>query len=154
MPLYFLDSSALVKRYSIEAGSKWIFALLRPSAGNTALVAHISGPETVAALARKRKGGHLTPHDAAKAINRFERHFARRYQKLTITNEVIAAAMALADRHGLRGYDAVQLAAALKVEAEGKLAGAAPLIVVSVDDELNNAALAEGLAVENPNSHP
>lgn len=60
MPLYFFDSSATVKRYSIEVGSEWVFGVLRPSAGHTVFVAHMTGAETVAALARKRKGNHLT----------------------------------------------------------------------------------------------
>ncbi len=154
MPLYFFDSSATVKRYSIEVGSKWVFGVLRPSAGNTIFVAHITGAETVAALARKRKGNHLTVDEATKAINRFQRHFARRYQKLSITNNVIATAMTLADKHELRGYDAVQLAAALQIEAERKSIGALPLIFVSADNELNDAAQAESLTVENPNHHP
>lgn len=154
MPLYFFDSSATVKRYSTEVGSKWVFGVLRPSAGNTIFVAHITGAETVAALARKRRGKHLTADETAKAINRFQRHFARRYHKLIITDDVIVAAMTLADKHELRGYDAVQLAVALQIEAEGKSINASPLTFVSADNDLNAAAHAEGLAIENPNNYP
>lgn len=154
MALYFFDSSAVVKRYSVEAGSKWTFDVLRPSAGHTIFVAAVTGVETVAALARKRRGNRLTVHEAAKAIGRFRRHFARRYQKLTITDGVVAAAMVLADKHELRGYDAVQLSAALKIEAERAAVGAPPLIFVSADDDLNGAAQTEGLKVANPNRHP
>ncbi len=113
MPSYFFDSSATVKRYAIESGSKWVFGILRPSAGNTIFVARITGAETVAALARKRKGNRLTVDQAAKAINRFQRHFALRYQKVTITDNIISSAMNYADKYELRGYDAVQFAAAI-----------------------------------------
>ena len=49
----------------------------------------------------------------------------------------------------LRGYDAVQLAAALEVRLQVPL-----LILVSGDGDLNTAATAEGLPVENPNTYP
>ncbi|MBT3270182.1 type II toxin-antitoxin system VapC family toxin [Candidatus Poribacteria bacterium] len=59
-------------------------------------------------------------------------------------------AMSLARRHGLRGYDAVHLAACLEVNAIHIDEGADPVTLVSSDDELNAAAEAEGLAVLNP----
>src|SRR5438552_4000342 len=118
MPAYLFDSSAAVKRYAIESGFRWVFSILRPSAANSVFVARITGAEVVAALARKRKGQHLTADDAAKAIRRFSRHFARRFQKVTITNDIVAAAMLYADKYELRGYDAVQLAVATVLQSE------------------------------------
>ena len=154
MPSYFFDSSATVKRYAIETGSKWVFGILRPSAGNTIFAARITGVETVAALARKRKGNRLTVAQASKAVNRFQRHFALRYQKITITDNIISSAMIYADKYELRGYDAVQLSAAVEIEKELKAVGAPSLIFVSADNDLNNAAQSEGLNVENPNNYP
>jgi uncharacterized protein len=54
----------------------------------------------------------------------------------------------------LRAYDAVQLAAAQEINANMKSAGAPPITLVSADVALNAAALAEGLAVDDPNTHP
>lgn len=154
MAIYFLDSSGLVKRYIREAGSKWILNLVRPSANNSLYVARIAGVEVIAALARRRKGNLLGSAETAKAVSRFEKHFIRRFEKVNITPNLIASAMKLADKHSLRGYDAVQLAAALAVESEIKIIGASNSIFVSADNELNIAAQAEGLAVENPNNYP
>ena len=120
MPAYFLDTSGMVKRYAVEIGSKWVFDLLRLSSGNSIYVVEITGAETVAALARKRKSRHLTAIEAAKAISRFEKHFELRYQKNAVVTDLVKAAMGYADKHELRGYDAVQLAAAIKVETERK----------------------------------
>jgi hypothetical protein len=39
---YFLDASALVKRYSTETGSNWITQLTDPAAQNTILIAEIT----------------------------------------------------------------------------------------------------------------
>ena len=154
MAIYFLDSSGLVKRYIREKGSRWILDLVRPSANNSIYVARIAGVEVVSALARRRKGNLLSSADTAKAISRFEKHFTRRYEKVNITPDLITSAMKLADKYSLRGYDTVQLAAALEVEAEIKAVGASGLIFVSADNELNTAAQAEGLQVENPNNYP
>ena len=154
MAIYFLDSSGLVKRYVTETGSKWILNLVRPSANNSIYVARIAGVEVVSALARRRKGNSLSPTETAKAVKRFEKHFARRYTKVNINPSLIAFAMQLADKHSLRGYDAVQLSAALDVEAEVKAVGALSLVFVSADNELNLAAQAEGLTIENPNNYP
>jgi hypothetical protein len=61
--------------------------------------------------------------------------------------------MHLAQRYALRGYDAVQLASALELSALARSVQAT-MIFVSADDELNAAAVMEGLQVENPNLHP
>ena len=62
--------------------------------------------------------------------------------------------MKLATKHALRGYDAVQLAAALEANDESLANGLPPLILVSADTKLNTAAQAEGLVVQNPNNYP
>jgi hypothetical protein len=62
--------------------------------------------------------------------------------------------MLLARRHGLRAYDAVQLAATLQVNSMYQMTGTGPVTLVSADQELNTAATAEGLLVEDPNRHP
>ena len=62
--------------------------------------------------------------------------------------------MRLGNAHALRAYDAVQLAVALEVNRIYQAAGSGSVILVSADRDLNVAATAEGLLVENPNSHP
>jgi phosphoheptose isomerase len=58
------------------------------------------------------------------------------------------------ERHPLRGYDAMHLATALAVRQSLQRQGLPTLIFISADDNLNTAASAEGLAVDNPNDHP
>ena len=62
--------------------------------------------------------------------------------------------MDLAEAHGLRAYDSVQLAAALELNRLRVAAGMGGIILVSADLELNAAATASGLAVDDPNLHP
>ena len=76
------------------------------------------------------------------------------YQVVELTKEVLALAVALAGRRPLRGYDAVQLAAALAVNHIGVASGLPPLTFVSADARLNQIAGDEGLPVDDPNQHP
>ena len=61
--------------------------------------------------------------------------------------------MALAEKHALRGYDAVQLAAALEVQSQRIEDELPPPELISADTALNDAALLEGLKVDDPNNH-
>jgi len=63
-------------------------------------------------------------------------------------------ACALLERHPLRAYDALHLATALSVNRWLVEAGEKGLTFLSADACLNDAAAAEGLAVDNPNDHP
>lgn len=149
MPHYFLDTSALVKRYVQEPGTSWPQSLTHPGVGHAHFIARIAQAETVAAVTRRERGGHIAPPDAAIALADFQYDLVRQYLIVEISAGLVAHAAALARRHALRGYDGVQLAAALEVG--DNLSG---LVLVSADAELNAAALAEGLAVEDPNAHP
>jgi hypothetical protein len=61
--------------------------------------------------------------------------------------------MSLIEKHALRGYDAVQLAAALKVNDLCLATGLPTVVFVAADVALNSAATTEGLTVDNPNDH-
>ena len=73
---------------------------------------------------------------------------------MQITDALLVRAMDLTERHGLRGYDALQLSSALQVAAERAAFGLDAPIMVCADNALNAAATAEGLLVDNPNAHP
>jgi predicted nucleic acid-binding protein len=150
---FFLDSSALVKRYVRETGTSWVISLLRPAA-NRIYVAHITLVEVAAALSRRALGGSIIPADAARAIRRLRRSFDRKLFKIAIGSSVLQNAVDLAQKHGLRGYDAVQLAAAIEVHQQRANAASSPIVFVSADSELNFAAQSSGLLVEDPNNHP
>lgn len=153
MSALFFDSSAVVKRYAAETGTNWVFSLVRPSAGNRLYLARVTGVEVVAALTKRMRVGSLTAAQTTKAINRFEREFSNRYLLVEISSQIVRTAMDLAKNHTLRGYDAVQLAAALQANQDRISVGGSPLMFISADHHLNAAATAEGLTVDNPNNH-
>ena len=149
MAAYFLDSSAVMKRYVQETGTVWVRALTASGTGNFFYLARITDVEVTAALARRRGQAGLSAVQAVAALRQFRRDFGQDYRVVEITIALLQRAAQLADTHALRGYDAVQLAVALDVHARDQA-----LVLVSADAELNAAATAEGLRVEDPNTHP
>jgi hypothetical protein len=154
VPAFFVASSALVKRYVIEPGSAWVATLLDRGAGNQIYLARISGVEVVSAITRRARSGSLTPASAAIALTQFYSEFAGRFLLVPLTARVLHRAMNLAETQALRGYDAVQLTAALHVEAQRIKRRRRSLTFVSADAALNGAASAEGLPIDDLNAHP
>jgi predicted nucleic acid-binding protein len=58
---YFVDSSALVKRYVQEAGTRWVRNLTRRNTPNDNYLARITVVEVTSAVARRRGGRTITP---------------------------------------------------------------------------------------------
>jgi len=147
---YFFDSSALVKRYAQEDGTAWAQTV---AARNYVFLARVTQVEVIAAIERRKRTGTLAASDATAAIASFRAHLSTEYAMVDISKPLLNQAADLAEMHGLRAYDAIQLAAALQVENERRAFNMPGLVLVSADLALNAAAAAEGLAVEDPNTH-
>lgn len=153
MSVYFFDSSAIVKRYVKEQGTDWVIGITNPAKGDATYIARITGAEVISALTRRGRSGDISRAGMARAIADFRNDFAREYRVLEITPPLIARAMLLAESQALRGYDAVQLAAALEVNDRCVALAIPALTLISADVALNTAATAEGLTVDDPNAH-
>lgn len=153
MAAYFFDSSALVKRYATETGTVWVKGLISPAAGNRIYVARITEVETIAALARKERGGHVMQPDLAIAVRTLESEMVNLFRIVEVTIGTFSEAKVIAQRHFLRGYDSVQLATALEANTERIGAGLVPLTMITADKELLVAAQAEGLFTDDPENH-
>jgi hypothetical protein len=150
---FFLDSSALIKRHVLEQGGAWVRSLTSTKAGHTPYIARITSVEVYAAITRRQSGGSLSAAQAGAILGHFRRHLTQRYRVLEMTRSLMDDAMLLARKHRLRAYDAVRLSAALEVNHLYRTAGLAPVALISSDNDLNAAATAEGLAVDDPNLH-
>jgi uncharacterized protein len=150
----FFDTSGIVKRYVNETGTVWVNRLVHPTARNSIHLARIAGVEVVSVIARRVRSSVLPVAAAAILLADFRHDFANQYRLVAITPRLLRAAMLLAEAHALRGYDAVQLAAALRVDAQRRARRLSGVILVSADAALNAAAQVEGLTVEDPNNHP
>ena len=153
MAAYYLDTSALVKRYARELGSAWVTSLTDPTVGNDSFTVRLTGPELIAALFRKVRSGEISLSEAARAAANFRADWQLQYQILEVSEVVADRAMALVERHGLRGYDAVHLAAAVESQQLRRGMPLPPLTFVSADQRQLQAAGIEGLAVDDPTTH-
>ena len=113
MAAYIFDASAIVKRV-----------------------------EVIAALSRRRERGHAPSSTTAAILSAFRYDAAHQYNILEINAPLLNEAERLAEKHRLRGYDAVQLAATLILHRTRNTAGLSGLTFLSADDELNTGALA------------
>jgi predicted nucleic acid-binding protein len=108
----FADSSALVKLYFPEEGHERVRAL-------TAVVAsQIASVEVPAAIWRKHRAGNLTVAGARLLLSAFEAdyHGTRdeppRFEIVPVSRLIFDVAARMTGVHGLRAYDAIQLATA------------------------------------------
>lgn len=153
MATFFCDTSALVKRYVSETGSAWLTATLHPSLKHRIYIAQITIVEIVSAITRREKGGSTAPQEALNALSQFDQDWKTEITIIDFSASLVDDAAALARKHALRGYDAIQLATVLEVHNERMALGLLPLTLISADTDLNDAAIAEGLTVDDPNNH-
>ena len=148
---YFLDASAVVKRYADEAASAWVRQITDPTAQNTILLSEITLAEVTAALAAKQRAPKgITLEQRNRVLSRFFQDCDEHFTLVSIDRSVIDRAVDLAQRHRLRAYDAVQLATALEASTITQVQGMPVLKFVAADTDLLTAAAAEHLSVENP----
>lgn len=136
--ILYIDSSALVKRYVVEAGSADVATLT-----NTARLAAtvvISRAEVTAALAKAVRMGLATRKAATAGLADFETDWPDLI-RLEVSEAMVARAASVAWEQGLRGYDALHLASALRwQEALGD-----PVTVATYDRQLWRGVRDSGL---------
>ncbi len=87
---YYLDASALVKRYAPEPGSDWVLEITNPTAGHTIILSEITLAEIAAALAAKQRAPRgLALEERDRALGRFLQDCAEIFLLLQIDRSVI-----------------------------------------------------------------
>jgi predicted nucleic acid-binding protein len=154
---YYFDSSALVKLYILERGSRWVRLLIEspPDLRHSVISSKLSVVETTSAFFKRRRQGLISESLKQRLVSRFLYDTQYRFLLTAPTDDVLTFAVGLLERHPLRAYDAVQLATALVVNknVHSTQQGGRPVIFVSADSVLCRAAQAEGLTAEDPNTH-
>ena len=82
MAAYYADSSALVKRHLLEAGSSWIKALLNPAAQNLIITVRISLAEAYSAFNRRMRKTLLTLADYQQIVADLNIIWASEYEMI------------------------------------------------------------------------
>jgi predicted nucleic acid-binding protein len=151
MSFFFLDSSALVKRYMPETGTGWLRQLLSLDE-HQFFIAEITPLEMMSAAARHYHDDQIS----LEALHLFRDHMMydmqSQYRTLRLSSMVIRRALTLHEQIRLRAYDSVQLASALIIDEQIEKTGRR-IQFISADTRLLQAAAQMGLHTDNPNHH-
>ncbi len=151
MTVYFVDTSALAKRYlTNEVGAAWVASWLPLTTGNITVIADLTVVEMFSLLARRVRERTLISHLAVALGQTFLTHVEKEYLAFAQNAKVLDRARNLVNTYPLRALDAIQLSTALIALAElGE-----PITFVSADNNLSGAARSEGFSTDNPLLHP
>ena len=141
--ILYLDTSALAKLYLAEAESSAVRNLVQ--AAEIAGTSVITRVEMSAAIAKALRMKQISRAAAQKVLNAFHKDWPD-FGALQITEAVLADAERLAWQMGLRGYDAMHLAAAQVWQQ----ALAEPVTVATFDRQLWTAVHDLGMSVWPP----
>ena len=136
--ILYVDTSALVKLYVPEPESSAVQQLVESA--EIAAISLVAYAEARAALARKRRERAVDLKDYRRIIQEFNDDWDN-YFIVDVTEPLVKRAGRLAEKHGLRGYDAIQLSSAVLMREETRQ-------VVSFccfDERLLRAGRREGL---------
>jgi len=149
MPLYYLDTSALLKRYRTENGTRVLDALFSARTRDELLItSHFTAAEVESVAARALKGRLLTKKAYAVLLSLFVDDLENVLVVLPVSTVLLSEAAAVARNSALRASDALHLATALRA----RQASAVAIVFTASDKELIEAARRSGFMVLNPES--
>jgi len=141
--MIYLDSSALVKRYTEEAGTDFVKSILATSGLIT--TSKLTYPEILSALMRKVRSGEIEKKTFHGIVDKFDKDWDH-ILVLDFHNDLLPIVKTLIEKHPLKAADAIHLSSALWL----KLSSKAEVTFVASDSNLLKAAEAEKLQVMNP----
>ena len=142
MPLYFFDTSALVKRYHIETGSEKVDEIFNDPEG-VFTIASITIAEFTSVFARKLNEGIISEDDLRICLSEFSKDMISSFWIIDLERSHINKSIPLIIKHNLRTLDSLQLAVFLNLSPLN------PTMVTS-DDVLFNAVIKEGFQAIKP----
>ena len=151
MNYFWLDASALVKRYVAETGTPVVNYFFTRVPLQQMLCFLESIGEIISIFVRRRNGGTITRSGFNQAMLDFhsEVSLCAEVEKVYPTESQIAASWEFIETYSLNSTDAIILRCALDSAIELRAAGD-DLILVGTDVRLLRAAQAEGVLTFNP----
>lgn len=143
--LYFLDTSALLKRYHLEEGSNIVINLFE-SEENELLISGLSLVEIISVLNKRRNRGAISNEDFE--VTRFKLaldHNIRRVGIIGIQGTHLTHAIDLIIKYNLSANDAIILACALDLQEQSPI-----FVCADVRSGLLHAAEACRISTLNP----
>ncbi len=151
MHSFYMDASALAKRYVPEPGSLLIDHLLINVPGNRIHLFNVGMGEVVSLLVRKKNAGFISAAQLNQALIDFEAEIvmSATLHRITAGDDLVRTSLDLIRVHSINATDAIILRSALDT-ATTLRAGGDDLVLVASDLRLLRAAQAEGLLTFNP----
>ena len=148
---FYMDSSALAKRYIPETGSDLVDEILDNVSGRHICLLNIGAGEVISILVRRRNAGEISRADFVDVLLDFDSEIAHRraVRKAPVTNRLASDAFPLIVAHSINSTDALVLMSALAIADKLRERGD-DLVLVSSDHRLLRAARAESLVTFNP----
>src|SRR5262245_11440286 len=118
MTFFFLDGSALAKRYVAEAGTPLVDHLMNQVPPTRLVVLNVGFGEVVSVLVRRKTTGRLTSATFAQALLHLSQEIvhATQLRKVEATNPLVTAALVHIETHSINANDAVALHATLGLD--------------------------------------
>ena len=146
MVIYYLETSALVKRYRSELGTDVATELVdRRSLEDSFVTSYFSVLEVEATIARALKARLVDQRGHNRLLGQFSQEVGDIIMPQPVSNNTVLEAISMARRHGLRSGDAVHLATVSIIRQS--VDDVPSLVLVTGDGELASAAAVEGLQV-------
>jgi len=136
--IVYLDTSSLVKLYVLEEDSYIVENLVESSdVVATSLIAYA---EARSAFARRLRENAFSIDEYRQILPRFDQDWEN-CLRIGITGDLVRRAGNLAEKHGLRGFDAIHLSSAITFREELSF----PVYFSCSDRKLQNASYVENL---------
>ena len=145
MAVLFLDTSALVKLYVDEDGTRRMCELAHPDAGHQLAILSLARIEFRSAIRRRTRQGDLDPVAADAIVQQLEEHLNSLLLVVPLSDAVLDQAAVVVDQYALRAYDAIQLAGGLNLAA--RVGDDEDLQFVTADHQQAEAAERAGLGM-------
>ena len=151
MMRFFVDGSALAKRYVAEPGTPLMDHLFSQVTANRLFVLNVGFAEVVSVMVRRRNAGAITTTTFSQAMLHLGQEIihAASIRKLEPTNALVIASLAHIEKHSINATDAIVLHATLGLAQFLRVNGD-DLAIVASDQRLLRAAKAEGLDTFDP----
>jgi predicted nucleic acid-binding protein len=148
---FYLDASALAKRYAPEVGTPVVNHLFARAPADRLYLFNIGIAEVVSVPVRKRNAGNLSAAAFTQALTELGTEIvsSAAVHKMTADERLVTAALPLIDTHSINATDAIVLRSALDIALALRATGD-DLVLVASDQRLLRAAQGEGLTTLDP----
>ena len=148
MPIYYLDTSVIIKLYVNEPRTEVMIRLLDEIDSDDRLyTSWFTILELTSVILRLAKGGRLGDNTADSIVAGFQHQIGETFLVWPIDESVLTEALAVVERHTLRSPDAIHLATAMSIF---QLTPELDKVLVTSDRELLAAGVESGMEVLDP----